>query len=352
MPMNLEGWFPEFAFYTENENLHVFTQLKAGKNLPRDEQWIHWPDFYHLPFEFLTYENHLIFSRSEVLSQSLQSGLDFDFSPLPKESFEKTFQHLTGLFDANVLQKAVPVVWSESAHVPGQEEISYLIQALLRLPPHFHCYGVLTASGGILGASPEFLFKITSDDGAVKKLSCVAVAGTRLSEGMNEQNFLNSSKDASEHRFVIDDIQRKLKKIGVVQQSETRVQQFGTLAHLVTDFEVPLGLSAMSLQQTYLLIKALHPTSALGLYSTSLFWKEAESFPGQEGRPRKFGAPLTFSTKDSVKSIVAIRNLIWDQHKSYLCVGCGVIAQSQLDKEWDELYNKRQAVMNLFGLHS
>jgi isochorismate synthase EntC len=352
MSVRLNDLFPDFAFFTENETLHVFSHLKKSNELPLDEQWIHWPDFYHLPFEFLTYENHYIFPRSDVFIEQSLSNLGFDFKPLSKINFEKTFQHLASLFQEKSLQKAVPVVWSESIHVPSKEEISYLIHALLRLPPQFHCYGVLTASGGILGASPEFLFKINSDRGSERMLSCVAVAGTRLSLNLNEQDFLNSPKDRQEHQFVIDDIQHKLKKIGPVAKSTTRVQKFGSISHLMTDFSVSLGLAPMSLQQTYMLIKSLHPTSALGMYSKSLFWKEAENFPGQEGRPEKFGAPITFSSKHLVKSIVAIRNLIWNKHKNYLCVGCGVIEESQLDKEWSELYNKRQAVMQLFGIHS
>lgn len=350
MKVNIKEFLPRFAFFTQNGELHVFSDVKKSSSEPTNERWIHWPDFYHLPFEFLTYENHYVFKISELDLQPQTKELSFDFKSLSKTQFEKTFAHLQRLFHEKALDKAVPVVWSESVKIPTQEEVSQLIEALLSLPFHFHCYGVLTEELCILGASPEYLLQIATDSSKEQKLFCVAVAGTRLTEGLDEAEFMNSAKDREEHEFVIHDIRQKLKKVGLIQQGETRIQRFGLISHLVTEFEVPLGMVQLGLKQIYLLIKTMHPTSALGLYSKTMFWKEAEGFPGQEGRHRKFGAPITFSTPQGVKSIVAIRNLIWDQHKTYLSVGCGVTAQSQLDKEWDELYNKKRAVMKLFRM--
>ena len=352
MKVNIKEFLPRFAFYTQNGELHVFSDVKKSQAEPKDERWIHWPDFYHLPFEFLTYQNHYTFKISEMSSGLSEVPLSFDFKPPVKKQFEETFAHLQTLFQEKALDKAVPVVWSESVKIPSQEEVSQLVQALLSLPFHFHCYGVLTEKVCILGASPEYLVQIVPDEPQTQKLLCVAVAGTRLSEKLDATEFLNAAKDREEHQFVIEDIRKKLKKIGIVQQGETRIQNFGLISHLVTEFEVPLGMAQLNLKQIYLLIKTMHPTSALGLYSKTMFWKEAEIFPGQQGRHRKFGAPLTFSTKNGIKSVVAIRNLIWDQHKTYLSVGCGVTAKSQLDKEWDELYNKTRAVMRLFGIQS
>jgi len=348
--MNITDFLPQCAFFTERDSLHILTEVKKSFSLPADEKWIHWPDFYHLPFEFLTYQNHYIIRKTDLHLSHSNPSWQPKFSEPSKTNFEKTFEHLQGLFLENTIQKAVPIVWSEADQRPNLQDAEWLFHQLMQLPDHFHCYGILTKDLSILGASPEYLLQIHQDFANYQNLKCLAVAGTRLSSNLDEKEFLNSTKDREEHQFVIDDIRQKLKKIGAISQSETKIQNFGSLSHLVTEFDVALGIAPLDLKQVYFLIKSLHPTAALGLYSKTLFWKEAKDFPGQTGRPSKFGAPITFSTKQTIKSVVAIRNLIWDEHKTYLCAGCGVTAQSQLDKEWIELYNKLGSVLKLFGI--
>ena len=66
--------------------------------------------------------------------------------------------------------------------------------------------------------------------------------------------------------------------------------------------------------------------------------------------PRQFGAPFGVVIDGEFTSVVAIRNISWKEDAVFLPSGCGVIEESSLQNEWNELELKRQFVKKIFGL--
>ena len=48
--------------------------------------------------------------------------------------------------------------------------------------------------------------------------------------------------------------------------------------------------------------------------------------------------------------LVAIRNIQWDVDKTLLGSGCGIVSESKIEREWNELTLKRKAVKELLHL--
>ncbi|MCM2323032.1 MAG: chorismate-binding protein, partial [Oligoflexia bacterium] len=108
------------------------------------------------------------------------------------------------------------------------------------------------------------------------------------------------------------------------------------------------------------LARALHPTAALGAFPRPAGWEWLQSRPGARNRKR-FGAPFGLLWSPGTPGtagqceleatcVVAIRNIQWEGERVVLGSGCGLIAESVLEREWDELSLKRESVKRMMGL--
>jgi isochorismate synthase EntC len=62
-----------------------------------------------------------------------------------------------------------------------------------------------------------------------------------------------------------------------------------------------------------------------------------------------FGAPLVVTIDGDSIAYVCIRNISWDNNGSVIHAGCGIVAESQVEKEWVELNAKINSVRELLG---
>ena len=66
----------------------------------------------------------------------------------------------------------------------------------------------------------------------------------------------------------------------------------------------------------------------------------------------RYGAPVGYieeGGKDS-RCLVAIRNMQWKDNWIGLGAGCGIVPESRLDLEWEELQLKIQSIKEILGL--
>ena len=66
--------------------------------------------------------------------------------------------------------------------------------------------------------------------------------------------------------------------------------------------------------------------------------------------PSRFGAPFGVVVDGEFSSVVAIRNISWSGNDVFLPSGCGVIEESTLANEWEELALKRNSVKDILGI--
>jgi len=261
-------------------------------------------------------------------------------APTP-DQYQWGFKALQNMFQSKELQKGVPYVFEKSASLMDRKRLLNSISSLLRfaLDRPILPYGFWSEEEGVLGASPELLFRL--EPGQLTTMACAGTMGHHESL----ESFKKDPKELEEHRCVIQGITDSLTPFGEVQRGELQLLDLGKLVHLVT----PIAMKLPKSPNYAALIEALHPTPALG------------TFPKQAGKqwlcdyekrvPRKrYGAPVGVIHGDEGSFYVGIRNVQWNADGMALGAGGGVNAQSVLDREWNEIHRKLGAIKEVLSL--
>ncbi len=319
-----------------------------------------WPDFYNLDSGGLWSGSEVYkFSNaqfSDIIENNLQiRGLKPDQNLAqamwiePKLSdFAVAFNSILEKIRGHEINKAVPAVFARSRYNVSSNDLLGMLSSLRTAPDSLFVYGFWQNGEGVLGATPEVLFNYED-----QKLSTMALAGTYpkllssdiIASESPASALLNDVKEREEHDHVVQDIHARLSQWGTVKSHGPSVLDLPLLCHLKTDFEVKCHETPNFMD----LMRELHPTPALGVAPRSAGYKWLAEFPGQEGRAG-FGAPFAFIENKKALCLVAIRSLQWNKNEVLIGSGCGVVAASQLEKEWRELGQKRLSVKKILGL--
>ncbi|MEI6415396.1 MAG: chorismate-binding protein [Pseudomonadota bacterium] len=269
------------------------------------------------------------------------------------KAFRKVFEDLQTQIAAGELKKGVPVVFRTACVIPGSGFVSHVLRKLCEvaetLPLHVYGFWQVGAEG-MLGATPEILFRQTE----ASTLETMALAGTR-SHDRDALPLLEDAKESIEHRWVIDGIVAALSTWGTVRMGETRELRLRHLSHLVTPIFLAFDAPPPGMET---LARILHPTPALGAWPREAGLRWLRDQPEAAWR-RRFGAPFGMQWPDSGEClcVVSIRNVQWfspvsgsDWINLRMGAGCGIIAESQLDREWHELYAKLDCIRQIVGL--
>lgn len=315
-----------------------------------------WPDFYNpTNTSQLTYFSSLkltqlsTFELRKLLKTHLdrltaEPSLPWSWSALNKHSFEESYDTIQNDLQKGEIQKAVLSLFAKSQKTPSPKDLIQIILNLTHLPQELHVFGFWTPERGVLGATPEVLFQRKGP-----QLTSMSLAGTRskLKDSENSKDLLSDPKEIQEHQWVIDHLHEALSAFGPVQQSKTQVLDLPQLQHLQTLFEVKLNDPNTSPEA---LLKSLHPTPALGAFPKDYVSQKMWSFAEQETR-WGFGSPISFLfPNNNWISLITIRSLLWRSDFSQIGVGCGIIKESQKDKEWSELHLKYNSILKNLGL--
>lgn len=258
-----------------------------------------------------------------------------------KEDFQTDLEVIQGRIARGEIKKAVPVVFARSPQTVTAAERARMILKLCDAPKTLYVYGFWQNGEGTLGATPEVLF-----DYEKNTLKTMALAGTcPKSEASSRESLLQDPKEMEEHMYVLEDILGVLQPWGDATVDGPFIVELPTLYHLKTDIQ----MRCHGKPDFYKLIEELHPTPALGVAPRQAGYKWMEALPGQEGR-RGFGGPFAFFGPEEALCLVAIRNLQWNKTTSLIGSGCGIVAASELEREWRELYQKRLSVRKILGL--
>lgn len=316
---------------------------------PLSEHSFYFPDYFlKESTPWMTHQFHAILTLGELKSllprpENNQKKVDWIDPQIGQ--FQAVFRKLQPLFVAKKLKKAVPYLFASSPYQIQQDQLALVLASALsyaQLHP-IHLYGFWDCSdcpSGLLGATPEVLFKYT---GAEKRLSTMACAGT-MPLSMNAIEMLNDSKMLHEHRCVVDGIVDALSGFGTAEVGEMELRHFGALAHLVTPIELNHCHASFNS-----LLKALHPTAAVGALPKQLGWEWLLDYQTKVPRQR-YGAPVGYIHQNDAHCLVGIRNLQWNKDGVQLGVGCGVVPESQCELEWEELNLKLRTIKGIFGI--
>lgn len=261
------------------------------------------------------------------------------------DEFTRLFESARDAMARGDFHKIVPVLFENGRLRKRGDWWRFFLDRLTMLPPGLRAYGYSYGKHGVVGATPEVLFEAETHG-----YRTMALAGTRPVAHATE--LMSDPKERREHRFVVDDIVRRLAPFGNVEIGPLGLLRLPHIAHLMTPifFAESGGNEKMSFTE---MVRRLHPTAALGVSPrtpTGERWlREAD----KGVKRRTFGAPFGMEREDrSALALVAIRNVQWDGDAVRVGSGAGMLPESQIEREFEELRQKRDQVKSLFSIES
>lgn len=188
-----------------------------------------------------------------------------------------------------------------------------------------------------LGATPERLYKRHNHELHTEALAATQKRGKNPEEDLRlEKILLEDPKLLQEFSFVETSIIDALTpfSLHVHSSAQKKIRKTPNVQHLCTE------ISALLKSETSdeALIKALHPTAALGGFPKQPSLKLLqEKEPFERGW---YGAPLGYISQTAAEFIVAIRSALMEEKSVHLFAGAGIIKESDPTKEWEELNAK------------
>jgi menaquinone-specific isochorismate synthase len=197
------------------------------------------------------------------------------------------------------------------------------------------------------GATPELLIEVRG-----KQFRTMGLAGSIRRGKTDAENealaheLLSDPKNRAEHQIVVDRIEANLEPLmHHVDVGVTGLLQLSNIQHLYTPIQGELARSSGVLP----VVSQLHPTPALGGEPRRV---ALQMISDLEPVPRGwFGAPIGWIDHERNGQFgVAIRSAIAQEKRVWLYAGCGIVADSDPQKEWDETALKFRPMLNALGV--
>ena len=277
-------------------------------------------------------------------------------SPVEEEDFKSEFG--TDAFIAAVDRIKRYIVDGDVMQVVLAQRLSVELEvapldvyrALRHLNPSPYLFFLDFGEFHVIGSSPEILVRL--EDGRV---TTRPLAGTRPrgltpeEDDKLEKELLADPKERAEHLMLIDlgrnDIGR-VAKTGTVQVTEKMViERYSHVMHISSNVEGELqdGRSA---------IDVLRATLPVGTLSGAPKIRAMEIIDELEPVKRGVygGAVGYLSWNGNMDTAIAIRTAVMKAGRLYIEAGCGVVADSVPQLEWDESMNKARAIFRAVAM--
>ena len=246
-----------------------------------------------------------------------------------------------GRLDKVVLARQVDLVAGSAIDVPA------VLERLQATAPESTLFAIGRGGRTFLGATPE---RLVSIDG--RRLRSVAMAGSTRRGGdaaADERlaaELLASDKEREEHAVVVDMLRATLAPLTdeLAIPTAPHVEQLHHLQHLVTPVEGRLREPSGVLRFAEL----LHPTPAVGGMPRDL---ALELIAEEESHERGwYAGPLGWLDRSGDgELVVALRSGVVEDRTATLLAGCGIVADSDPEREWQESTTKLLALGSALG---
>jgi menaquinone-specific isochorismate synthase len=198
---------------------------------------------------------------------------------------------------------------------------------------------------GLVGASPELLVRRLGRHAESLVLAGTIRRGSSADEDSElEQAFVESLKDAHEHRLALESVRDVLAAIATEVETDPRphLLRLANLTHLATRVQAWLPAPAPS---ALALATALHPTAAVGGTPRR---PALELIRSLEAAPRgRYAGPVGWvDASGDGEFAIALRCAQLDGRSARLWAGAGIVAESDPDAEVAETTVKLDAVLS------
>ncbi|HDS1734546.1 MULTISPECIES: isochorismate synthase [Pseudomonas] len=272
---------------------------------------------------------------------SVVSGVDRD--SVPHERWKAAVATAVERIRSGQMRKVVLARHVQRTH-PASIDVASLLRRLRERDPGAHLFAVRRGDSCFLGATPERLAHLAQGIVHTHALAGTTPRGAdaesdlRLGEALME-----SAKEREEHDLVVRTIRESLERLGASVEAEQmpELRRLPTLQHLSTPMRAKLNARIGVLE----VVDTLHPTPAVA----GLALDQALAFiRGHEGLDRGwYAGPLGWmNDRAEGDFFVALRSVLVRGAEAYLFAGCGVVADSLPELEFDETRLKLSGMFN------
>jgi isochorismate synthase len=282
-----------------------------------------------------------------MVARPVFAPLRTDRSQPDRAGWHRTVETMAGAVGRGRLDKVV-LARRVDLRSPVELDVPNALRRLAASAPESTIYAFRREGRTFLGATPERLVRV---DG--RTFRTAAIAGT-IGRGADEaederlaRELLASEKDREEHAIVVQFIRELLAPVAtsVTVAPAPSVMRLRFVQHLATEIEGTLpdnaGLLALG--------ERLHPTPAVGGEPREAALTMIDE---HEGFDRGwYAGPVGWLGADGDGELcVALRCGIVDRTRATLFAGCGIVADSDAAREWEESRIKLQAVVSALGM--
>jgi isochorismate synthase len=233
--------------------------------------------------------------------------------------------------------------------MPAPVDVAALLDRWHRLEPTCTIFSVPTSDGQFVGASPELLVERTGTGVRSRPLAGTAERFVGSEGSLLPGELLESRKDATEHRLVVEAIEATLRDLcsELHAPSQPDLVHLRNIIHLGTSLTGTLARRPDGRVPSALeLVGALHPTPAVGgVPATTALAVIGRLEPESRGH---YAGPVGYvDAAGDGRWMVGIRAMAIDRLNSRLAAGVGIVDGSTPAIELAETNLKLSAVLDV-----
>ncbi len=237
------------------------------------------------------------------------------------------------------------VVLSQRLQIKTKCEPLNAYRALRTINPGPYMYYLKFDNYTLAGSSPEMLVRVEG-----KRVETCPIAGTRkrgadeIQDMQLENELLDDEKERAEHIMLVDLGRNDLGKVskpGTVKvDSLMHVERFSHVMHIVSNISGELREGSSSFD-------ALSAVLPAGTLSGAPKIRAMEIIDELETAKRcQYGGAVGYmSFNGDLDSCITIRTLLFKDGYAYVQAGCGIVADSVPETEYEESMNKAMALI-------
>ena len=220
-----------------------------------------------------------------------------------------------------------------------------IYRALRRVNPSPYLFFLRLGEEYVLGSSPEMLVKVTGEEVEYRP-----IAGTRprgkdpVEDKEMERELLADEKERAEHVMLVDlgrnDVGRVCRFGTVHVPNLMFVERYSHVMHLVSSVRGKLRPDLDAWDTLWACFPAGTVTGAPKVRAMQII---SELEPARRGVYA--GAVLYLDFSGNLNSCITIRTVVVADHKAYIQVGAGIVADSVPEREYEETLNKGKAML-------
>ena len=263
-----------------------------------------------------------------------------------KEQYLNAVENVTDQIKCGEAEK---VVIARAVQLNFEEKVSSVaaLHYISNEQQESYHFGLQKKEQLFFGATPERLIEISNGRAYS---ACVAGSSKRGKTAEDDralgEELLADSKNREEHQYVVNMISKVFNEYctDVSMLKEPKLMKIRDIQHLFTPIEAKVEKDI----DIFSFVEALHPTPALGGVPTN---KSMEIIRKEEQIDRGYyAAPIGWTdTEGDGEFAVAIRSALLDGDRAYLYAGGGIVADSEVEKEYDETWVKFRPILRALG---